>query len=102
MSDGPPQLSEKESLVLALLVSRGSMYGLELVEASGDALKRGTVYVTLGRMADKGYVTSQEEDAPSGHRGPPRRKYRLTGLGQRAYQAHRSAAMAWRRGVVPA
>jgi hypothetical protein len=31
-----------------MLVSEGPMYGLQLVERSDGALKRGTVYVTLG------------------------------------------------------
>ena len=32
------------------------MFGLALVERSGGALKRGTVYVTLGRMEAKGLL----------------------------------------------
>lgn len=39
------------------------MYGLELVKAEPDQIKRGTIYVTLGRMADKGYVESREVPA---------------------------------------
>jgi PadR family transcriptional regulator, regulatory protein PadR len=99
MSDGPPQLSEKEALILALLVARGAMYGLEFVEESDGTLKRGTIYVTLSRMMDKGYVTSFDEAAPPGSRGPARRKYKITGLGERAHAAHRSALAAWRKGV---
>lgn len=57
---------------------------MELIEASDGRLKRGTVYVTLDRMEDKGLVESWTEDAPEGHRGPPRRKYRVTGLGEAA------------------
>ena len=48
-----PTLSSKESLILELLVERGEMYGPQLVSASPRRLKRGTVYVTLGRMEDK-------------------------------------------------
>ena len=75
-----PRLSTKEAIILDLLVNQGSMYGLEMIRAS-DELKRGTVYVTLGRMAEKGYVESYLEDAPEG--GVARRVYRATGLGQR-------------------
>ena len=38
------------------------MFGLQLVEQSNGGLKRGTVYVTLGRMQDKGYVESRTEE----------------------------------------
>ena len=39
------------------------MYGLELVTESEGALKRGTVYVTLGRLEEKGYVGQAETGA---------------------------------------
>ena len=50
-------VSPKELLVLELLRHQ-ELYGLQLVAASRGRLKRGTVYVTLGRMEEKGYITS--------------------------------------------
>jgi DNA-binding PadR family transcriptional regulator len=82
-----PHLSGKQEIILAMLHDGKEMYGLELVEASGGRLKRGTVYVTLGRMEDKGYVESRTEDAQPGAIGLPRRLYRVTGLGRRVYDA---------------
>jgi DNA-binding PadR family transcriptional regulator len=82
-----PTLSPKESIVLDLLVAHDQMYGLELVAASRRQLKRGTVYVTLGRMEDKGYITSWLEDAPPSAGGLPRRIYRATPLGRRVLAA---------------
>ena len=79
----PPTLSVKESLILELLVRDREMYGLQLVAASGRRLKRGTVYVTLGRMEDKGYITSRLEDPPAATGGLPRRLYQPTPLGRR-------------------
>ena len=76
-------LSEKESLILELLSRGKQMYGLQLVAASRRRLKRGTVYVTLGRMEEKGYVTSHLEAAPSDAGGLPRRVYQSTALGRR-------------------
>src|SRR6266850_1142458 len=76
-------LSAKESLILELLVEREELYGLQLVAASKRRLKRGTVYVTLGRMEDKGYVTSRLEDPSPESGGLPRRVYRPTALGRR-------------------
>jgi DNA-binding PadR family transcriptional regulator len=63
------------------------MYGLQLVERAGGALKRGTVYVTLGRMEAKGLVESEQEALPPGAIGLPRRVYRPTGLGERMLRA---------------
>ena len=68
------------------------LYGLQLVAASGGHLKRGTVYVTLGRMEEKGYITSRLEDAPSGVGGLPRRIYSATPLGCRMFAAWTSGA----------
>ena len=55
--------------------------GLELVAASDGALRRGTVYVTLGRMEEKGLLSSRCEDAPQAGGGLPRRLYRPTEQG---------------------
>jgi DNA-binding PadR family transcriptional regulator len=81
-----PTLSSKESLILELLVDRGEMYGLQLVSASRRRLKRGTVYVTLGRMEDKGYISSRTEDAPPDAGGLPRRMYAATPFGERVLE----------------
>lgn len=83
-----PKLSRKEILVLEMLVERGEMYGLEMVGASDGGLKRGTIYVTLQRMADKNYVESREEPRTMPEIGIPRRKYKATGLGARVYRAN--------------
>ena len=85
-------LSNKETLILELLVRRQEMYGLELVAASKRRLKRGTVYVTLGRMEEKGYIKSRLEDAPPGAGGLPRRVYQPTALGRRVFAAWTKAA----------
>lgn len=82
-----PSLPPTERLILELLVEHGEMFGLQLVEASGGRLKRGSVYVTLGRMADKGFVESEQEARPDGAIGLPRRLYRPTALGKRALRA---------------
>ena len=90
-------LPAKERLILELLVSEGPLYGLQLVERSAGALKRGTVYVTLGRMEAKGLVESQQEPLPAGAIGLPRRIYRPTRLGERILRAWTAFArdLAW-------
>ncbi len=86
-AESVPTLPDKERLILELLVSGGPMFGLQLVEASRGRVKRGTVYVTLGRMEEKGYVESEQEPRTPGAIGLPRRIYRPTGLGERALRA---------------
>jgi DNA-binding PadR family transcriptional regulator len=82
--------SPKEAEVLQLLISKGEMYGLQMVLASEGALKRGTVYVLLDRLEDQGFIQSRPETEQK-HSGLTRRLYRVTGLGQQALAAVRSA-----------
>lgn len=91
-----PRLSPKEALILRLLTGRTEMYGLELVHESGGELKRGTVYVTLGRMADKGYVDSHTVPQDDGS-GMPKRLFHVTAYGSRVLNAWElaSASLAW-------
>lgn len=86
-----PRLSATERLILELLVEHGELFGLAMVEASGGRLKRGTVYVTLGRMEDKGYLESRQEPLPPGATGLPRRLYTPTGHALRVLDAWRLA-----------
>jgi PadR family transcriptional regulator PadR len=91
MNNEFPKLSTKEFLILQMLVSRGEMFGLAMVEESEGELKRGTIYVTLQRMGDKGYIESREEPRSMPEIGIPRRKYWATGLGERVYQTNLKA-----------
>jgi PadR family transcriptional regulator PadR len=84
-------VSPKELLVLELL-RHEELYGLQLVAASKGRLKRGTVYVTLGRMEEKGYITSTLDAPPAGTGGLPRRIYAVTTLGRRMFRAWTSGA----------
>jgi PadR family transcriptional regulator, regulatory protein PadR len=91
-----PALSPKEALILELVIGAKEMYGLELVAASAGALKRGTVYVTLGRMEGKGYLASRLEGAPPAAGGLPRRVYAPTALGREVLGAWVAAATRFR------
>lgn len=86
-------ITRKEAIILGqLAASAGSeLYGLEMVKASNDELKLGTVYVTLSRLETKGFVEGRREEDPN--RTVPRRLYKITGAGRRSYMAW-SAAMA--------
>ncbi len=69
-----------EQLILSMLANDGASYGLQLVEASRGRLKRGGIYVTLGKMEEKGLVSSSLQ-------ADGRRIYELKGLGHRALAA---------------
>jgi DNA-binding PadR family transcriptional regulator len=69
-------LAKSEAVILDLLASRGALYGLQLVDLSHGVLKRGGIYVTLGRMEDKGFVSSAPAEGG-------RRLYEPTALGLR-------------------
>jgi DNA-binding PadR family transcriptional regulator len=93
-----PSLPAKERLILELLLSQGSLFGLQLVALSDGALKRGTVYVTLGRMEAKGFIRSEQEAMPPGAIGLPRRLYYPTPLGERVLDAWSQMAQALVKG----
>lgn len=76
-----PRISRTQYEILDLLRSNGEMYGLEMVRAS-SMLKRGTVYVLLDRMSQRGWVRSRA-DAVATESGLPRRRYSLSAEGQR-------------------
>ena len=89
-----PRLSSTERLILDLL-REDELFGLQLVDRSKGSLKRCTVYVTLGRMQDKGYVTSRTEPLQPGAIGLPRRWYRPTRYGLQVHDAWALAARAF-------
>lgn len=97
-----PSLSPKEAVVLRLLAEEGELYGLRLVDLSRGELKRGTVYVTLGRMEQKGYLVSREEARLPGAVGLPRRLYRTTARGAKVLVLWQRAALALLGAEVPA
>jgi len=88
-------LSRTHQLILELLQRQGDLYGLQLVSESDGQLKRGTVYVTLSRMTDKGLVVALRDEGADGHPGLPRPRYRITSQGLKllAAEAAWGAAM---------
>ena len=89
MGTGLPSISATESLILDLLQS-GERFGLQLVDHSGGALKRGSVYVTLARMEAKGFVASRQEERDPSASGLPRRLYTATTYGLKVRDAYRT------------
>jgi DNA-binding PadR family transcriptional regulator len=79
--------------ILRLLAAhpRG-LYGLQLVDKSQGRVKRGSVYVYLGRLKDDGLVKVAGESAPAGAGGLPRPLYRITAIGRRVLDAEEAYA----------
>jgi PadR family transcriptional regulator, regulatory protein PadR len=97
-----PSLSRKEALILEMLLINGrELYGLEMVAASNGAIKRGTIYVTLQRMQEKGLIDSRQEPRPAPEIGIPRRLYRISGHGERVFAAYQAALLAMQRVLSP-
>ena len=93
MTKRPSRVSGKEEEILELLMEHQKLYGLEMV-AKSNSLKRGTIYVTLNRLEDKGLVKSREVQPKKGARGPARRVYSITMDGKRVAMAVRDYAKA--------
>ena len=96
-----PRFSATERLIVELLAEHEELFGLRMVELSDGRLKRGTVYVTLGRMHEKGYLESRQEPLPEGAIGLPRRLYRPTGFAMRVLAAWRAAERVYVTGTNP-
>lgn len=79
--------SKVEKTAMQLLINAGAtpMYGLAIVEKSQGDLKRGTVYVTLNRLEDRGFLKSEREKDSTAT--IPRLYYTITGEGRRAFNA---------------
>lgn len=91
---GNEYLGEFEHVVLVSLARLGeAAYGMtiyeEMVEATGREVSVPAVYVTLGRLEKKGYVTSSVGE-PTPERGGRAKKYfSLTPAGVEALSASR-------------
>ena len=96
-----PTLPATERRIIELLAEHDELFGLRMVELSNGRLKRGTVYVTLGRMQEKGYLESRQEPLPPGAIGLPRRLYRPTGLALRILAAWKAAEQIYITGADP-
>jgi DNA-binding PadR family transcriptional regulator len=101
VNDALPKFSATERRIIELLTEHEELFGLQMVELSGGRLKRGTVYVTLGRMQEKGYLDSRQEPLPPGAIGLPRRLYRPTGFALRALAAWKAAEQMYLRQPEP-
>lgn len=82
-----PRISQKEQIILEMLLAGDELYGLQMIRQSPTDLKRGTIYVTLNRLEEKGFIRSREMATQEGEQGPARRVYAITGEGENVMNA---------------
>ena len=92
-------LSEFEFLVLAAAARLGDdAYAVtirrEIASRTGRQVSRGSVYITLDRMAQKGFVKSRLGEPTPERGGKSKRYYRLTARGISAVQNSKRAFLA--------
>ena len=86
-----------EALALGMVVA-GHKHGLDMVRLSQGALRMGSVFLLLGRLEDKGLITSSLIEA-SGPRKMPRRVFQATDKGRRAFAAWQAAERAYEQTI---
>jgi PadR family transcriptional regulator PadR len=87
----------EQMLLLAVLRLGDDAYGVriteELEERVGRRVSRGSVYVTLDRMEEKGWIVSRAEPAGSERGGRPRRVVSVTADGRAELRKSREALL---------
>ena len=90
-------LGEFEHLVLAAALRLDEAYGASLIreieETTGRRVQAGSLYITLDRLAKKGFVTLRNGKAEPGRGGRPKRYADVTPEGIQALSAHRGALL---------
>ncbi len=91
-------LGEFEQLVLLAVLKAGdSAYGTRVLEEVRTAgvrrASRGAVYVTLGRLEEKGLLRARPAEAGGERGGRPRRYLRVTSEGLRALRSSRATLL---------
>ncbi len=85
----------REAVLLALLVN-GEKYGRELRDAyekqAGKRMPLGSLYVTLDRMEDKGFLKSRMGDSVADRGGNRRKYYRILANGHAALTGYQTVA----------
>jgi DNA-binding PadR family transcriptional regulator len=107
MTPSSPVLGEFEALLLLAVLhlteagdeAYGSAIRAEIESRTSRAVPRGSIYVTLDRLEDKGLLTSRSGGASAerGHR--PRRIFKVTPAGTRAVRASVEALTRMHRGL---
>jgi DNA-binding PadR family transcriptional regulator len=99
-------LGEFEQLILFSVLQLGDgAYGIAIREAietrTGRVVSSGAIYTTLGRLEERGLVSSTILDANPGRPGRPRKYYVLEPSGARALMDAYETIQAMAGGLIP-
>ena len=87
----------EQMLLLVIMQLEGSAYGVRLMEELehrvGRRVSRGSVYITLDRLEDKGWISSATSGSRPERGGRPRRLVRVTPEGVDALRKSRAALL---------
>lgn len=87
--------NSREATVLSLLMA-DEKYGLQIRDEyeaqSGQRFPLGSLYTTLDRMEDKGFIQSRVGESNPNRRGNRRKYYRITASGMSAVAAFEALA----------
>ena len=87
----PRSPTGRELVILSILL-KGKLYGREIQFAyerrMREELPAGSLYTTLDRMEDKGYVRSRRNERARGQYGAVRRYVQLTSAGKQALKRY--------------
>jgi DNA-binding PadR family transcriptional regulator len=103
----PASLGEFETLIILAILQvsedGGEAYGSvvrdDIRRRTGRDVPRGSVYVTLDRLEEKGLVASREGGTSAARGGRPKRVFRVTPAGLRAVKASVAAVIHMHRGL---
>jgi PadR family transcriptional regulator PadR len=107
MATEPTTLGELETLLLLAILqlteqgreAYGSLIRDEIDARAARAVPRGSIYITLDRLEEKGLLSSHDgrTSAARGHR--PKRVFKVTPAGLRAVKSAVSAVIRMQRGL---
>lgn len=92
--------TEKELIVIDLLLNGEETYAWDLVKRSEGRLAQNGVYVILMRMVARGLLSDRLDETTVPRPGPRRRLYRLTAEGRAAREAYQAAVEKYPRGAL--
>jgi DNA-binding PadR family transcriptional regulator len=103
----PAVLGEFETLLLLAILHQteqkqeayGSAIRAEIEARTGRAVPRGSIYITLDRLEEKGLLASHEGRATAARGNRPKRIFRVTPAGLRAVKTSVGAVLRMHRGL---
>jgi DNA-binding PadR family transcriptional regulator len=102
-----PVLGEFETLLLLAVLhlteqkldAYGSTIRAEIETRTGRAVPRGSIYITLDRLEEKGLLASRESGTSAARGDRPKRIFRATPAGLRAVKSSVATVLRMHRGL---